>query len=139
MELVVAIGLTGLVGALYGGWRRVRPSVRLWLDARDVIAGREPVLDRGGNISRPGQPGLAHWMGNMEKGLDRLTDVITDQKAADAIAANHESRLGALEVTVADQELMIASLIGGTFERGSKDQLAAVEKLQAGVIDVESE
>lgn len=139
MELGIILGLVGLLGALYGGWRKVRPSVRLWLDARDVIAGREPVFDRGGNVSRPGQPGLAHWMGNMEAATNRLADVIADQQAANAVAANHETRLTALEAASVDHDATLAALIGGTFERGAENILTAVERANADAIDVESD
>lgn len=130
-----AVVMAGIIitalGSIYVGWRRVRPSVRLWLDARDVIAGRDPVLDKAGKVAKEGQPGLAYWMGGVTAELAQMTSVIADQKKADARIASADALLASHELRLNDHDTSLAAIIAHTFETGANANLKAAEIEQA--------
>lgn len=94
-----------------------------FMGAIDNLAGRDPRIDRATGKTIEGIPAIGDRFAGIEKRLDRV--------------ANVNDRLDRVEARVDVVEATQAALIGGTFERGSKDLLSAVEKQNAGVIDVD--
>ncbi len=104
-----------------------------FMGAIDNLAGRDPRIDRATGKTIEGIPAIGDRFAGIEKRLDRVANVndrLDRVRGRLLVTDAVEARVDVVEATQ-------AALIGGTFERGSKDLLSAVEKQNAGVIDVD--
>ena len=75
LTALTIVSLTlGVLGAMYGLWRRVRPVVRRLGAGLDALVGREAVTDRAGREIEPAQPGLVHRTTTLEQAVATLVD-----------------------------------------------------------------
>lgn len=114
-QIALAATVVGLVTALAGWWRWVRPRLeRVKKDGaamRDAVLGRDPIVDSiTGRELAPALPGVGVRMAHQEDQMRLLTDAVSK------IADSHQ-RLAHVETRVDNIESDVADLKAGAMER----------------------
>ncbi len=142
------LAILGIVGVILGWWSTAKKKAKVEQEeheaelakqaierarrekADNAILGESEIRDASGAILQPAKPGLVARTATLEQAVGVLVDQDSRLKKIERIQARHESDHDTYDST-------LAALIGATYERGSASALAAIEKLQAGTIDVE--
>jgi hypothetical protein len=99
IALALTIGglFAGLVGALYGTWRRFRPGAQRVSAAIDAVIGKAPITDRSGKEMEPGQPGLVHRVATVEEAVVEFRHMVGLLTETQHTLTDHGARIKALE------------------------------------------
>jgi hypothetical protein len=103
------VGLTVLVGAIYGFFRWVRPRWRAarakWVMAVDSLVGRDAIVDSiTGEEKSPALPGVGVRMAHQEQQMELLTVTVTKLVDNQAHQLKLEGRVDDLDDRVAKLE-----------------------------------
>ncbi|HRD59388.1 hypothetical protein [uncultured Nocardioides sp.] len=118
--LALVISATTVLALVGGWWRWLRPRYRRLrgevVGIRDSILGREAITDSiTGREIEPALPGMGVRMAGLEQAHTaleqsqaRLLDAIAALTESNAIVANHEQRISALEMASVERVVMRA-------------------------------
>lgn len=107
LRILAAVGiLVGIIGAAYGTWRRFRPGAERVSAAIDAVIGKAAVIDRGGQVMEPAQPGLVHRVTTVEEAVVEFRHMV-------GLLTETQHALGILDTRVkALEDSRIEKLIG---------------------------
>lgn len=127
----LAVAIVALRKVIVPTWKGARRGWAKFTGFVEAIAGRDPILDKAtGKELAPAVPPLGNRLSGIEDTMLRLVTVIESNQDA-------HKRIDGLETRVDGVETTVGALIGGTFERGAHDALAAVKQKNADAIDAE--
>jgi hypothetical protein len=97
IALTVVLLAFGIIGAIYGTWRRFRPGVDRVSAALDAVVGKPAVNDRAGNVIEPSQPGLVHRVATVEEAVVEFRHMVGLLTETQRTLSDHGVRIKALE------------------------------------------
>lgn len=141
-ETLTVVYTASGIAVLWAGWFKLaRPKWRRWVNrfngAIDTVIGREEFTDNVTGERVPAVPPLGIHLAEIRRDVSDLTEVVGQLTAVVADQKVLRDGFDAHELRLNDHDTSIAVLIGDKFQNGAKDALAAVERANANVIDVD--